>query len=119
MGTPALLYEPFPGHVGHLPYSANSSEEVALCFCNVAQAFISETFDGHGNIVSGVNAQANPYSLLCELGREGAPALAALLNWADLAGAYFSNSENQNLHPRGQAGKDRITLSNDRLLRAI
>lgn len=63
-------------------------------------AFISETFERQGNIISGVSAQANPYSLLCELGHEGAPA------WADLAGAHFFNSENQNLCPRGQAGKE-------------
>lgn len=63
-----------------------------------------------GNRIPGVNAQGNPYSLLCELGHKGAPAWAALLNWADLGSVCFSNSANQNLCPRGQVGKERITF---------
>lgn len=76
----------------------------------MGQAFSAETFEGHGNIISGVNAQANSCSLLCELGHKGDPAWAALLNLADLGSAYFSNSENQNLCPRGQVSKERITF---------
>lgn len=74
------------------------------------QDFISYTFAGHGQIISGVNTQADPYSPLCELQHEGSSAWTALLNQADVAGVYFSNSENQSLCPRGQTGQDRITF---------
>lgn len=90
--------------------SALSIQGIALCSWDVGQAFITETFEGHGNRIPGVSAQASPYSLLCELGHKGVPAWAVLLDWADLGCACFSNSENQNLCPRGQAGKARITF---------
>jgi len=73
-------------------------------------AFISYTFEGHGQIISGVNTQADPYSPFCELWHERCSAWTALLNQDDVAGVHFSNGETQSLCPRGQTGKERITF---------
>lgn len=74
------------------------------------QAFISYTFEGHSQIISGANTQADLYSPFCELWHEGSSAWTALLNQADLTGVYFSNGENLSLCPREQMGKERITF---------
>lgn len=92
------------------PTPLMSARVLLLASGSAGSCFISYAFEGHGQIISGVNTQADPCSPLCELWHEGSSAWAALLDQADVAGGYFSNSENQSLCPRGQIGKDRISF---------
>lgn len=50
----------------------------ALLLGALAQAAISCTFEGHDQISSGVNTQADPYSPFCELQCEGFSAQTAV-----------------------------------------